>query len=118
MRRVFVGGFIVSSLQIIWKYTALIIRLFDPTNGSNIKTTFIQLKSSDWNELLIYNFINLNLSVESYLLKMWVVRFKSCRCPIGALHFWCNSLVSGQKKPNKKMKIMIFISFQKLSQPL
>ena len=42
MRRVFAGGFIVSSLQITWKYSALIIPLFDPTNGSDIKTTFIQ----------------------------------------------------------------------------
>ena len=45
MRRVFAGGFIVSSLQIIWKCTVLIIPLFDPTYGSDIKTTFIQWKN-------------------------------------------------------------------------
>ena len=45
MRRVFAGGFIVSSLQIIWKCTVLIIPLFDPTYGSDIKITFIQWKN-------------------------------------------------------------------------
>ena len=42
MRRVFAGGFIVSSLQIISKCTALIIPLFDPTNGNDDKTTFMK----------------------------------------------------------------------------
>ena len=57
MRRAFAGGFIVSSLQIIWKCTALIIPLFDPTKGSDIKTTFIQWKNGGWNELhkLLFN---------------------------------------------------------------
>ena len=36
MRRVFAGGFIFSSLKIIWTCTALIISLFDPTNDSDI----------------------------------------------------------------------------------
>ena len=56
MRRVFAGSFMVSILQIIWKCT-LIIPLFDPTIGSDIKTTFIQWKNGGWNELhkLLFN---------------------------------------------------------------
>ena len=57
MRKFFTGGSIVSSLQIIWKCTILIVLLFDPTNGSDIKTTFIQLKIGGWNEVhkLLFN---------------------------------------------------------------
>ena len=57
MRRVFAGGSIVSSLKKIWKFTALIISLFDPINDSDIKTTFIQWKNGGWNKLhkLLFN---------------------------------------------------------------
>ena len=57
MRRVFAGGSIVSSLKKIWKFTALIISLFDPINDSDIKTNFIQWKNGGWNKLhkLLFN---------------------------------------------------------------
>ena len=74
MRRVFAGGFIVSSLQIIWKCTVLITPLLDPTYGSDIKTAFIQRKNGGWNEGGYIPVLSWNSWI--FILKVWPVIMK------------------------------------------
>ena len=86
MRRGFAGGFIVSSLKKVWKCTALIISLFDPTNDNDIKNYLYPIKNGDWNKFnkLLFSY------VESFF------RF--------FVQIWRQSRVKGEKWKQKTME--------------